>query len=251
MIVDQRQLRPRRAVQQVFALVAVARGEHLATPAAEQAVHAHQDAVLVVHAEHLGAVELRRGFRPLRRGQRRRRLPRQRHAHAEHAALARPGAYFQPVAEHLAQPVGDRQAEAEALFRAGLVAVQALELLEDHLQLVGRNARPAVPHFQAQAVLLVAHAEQDATLGVAEGVGEEVLQHPAQQLDVALHPQRAAVQAEVDALFLRQHPEFHAERLVQAVQREGAALGADPAAFQARDVQQVGDQILGRAQRGV
>ncbi|MNP27693.1 hypothetical protein D3C76_1206170 [compost metagenome] len=129
------------------------------------------------------------------------------------------------------------------------MAVQAFELFEDHLQLVRRDARAAVPDFQPQVPSLAAHAEQHVALGVAEGVGEEVLQHPAQQLDVALHPQRAAVQAEVDALFLRQHPEFHAERLVQAVQREGAALGADPAAFQARDVQQVGDQVLGRTQR--
>ncbi|MNN83795.1 hypothetical protein D3C81_2008830 [compost metagenome] len=55
MIVHQRQLRAHVLGQQVFALQAVARGPDLATPARQQAVHAGEDAVLVVDAEHLGA----------------------------------------------------------------------------------------------------------------------------------------------------------------------------------------------------
>ncbi|MNE34862.1 hypothetical protein D3C80_1286000 [compost metagenome] len=81
--------------------------------------------------------------------------------------------------QHPAQAVGDRQAQAQAFFGAGLVAVQALELLEDHLQLVVGDARATVPHLQPQALALAARAQQDRALAVAQGIGEEVLQHPA------------------------------------------------------------------------
>ncbi|MNC28100.1 hypothetical protein D3C75_762940 [compost metagenome] len=131
------------------------------------------------------------------------------------------------------------------------MTVQALEFLEDHLELVGRNARAAVPHFQAQMTPLAAHAEQHLALGVAEGVGQEVLQHPAQQLGVAVDALPAGADVQVDALLLGQGAEFHAEGVVQGVEGEGAALGGEAPAFQARDVQQVGDQVLGRTQRGV
>ena len=50
--------------------------------------------------------------------------------------------------EYPAQPVGNRQAQPQAFFGTGLVAVQPFEFLENHLALVLGNARPAVPDFQ-------------------------------------------------------------------------------------------------------
>ena len=115
------------------------------------------------------------------------------------------------MAEDPAQAVSDCQAETQAFLGAGLVAVQALELLEDHLALVLGNARAAVPDLQTQLPALAPRTEQYAASGIAEGVGEEVLQHPAQQLGVAVHGQGAGHHAEVHALLGGQHLEFGAE----------------------------------------
>ncbi|MNG23370.1 hypothetical protein D3C84_1079660 [compost metagenome] len=53
------------------------------------------------------------------------------------------------MAEHPAKPVGDGQAKTQAFLGAGLVAVQALELLEYHLALVFGDARTPIPDLQA------------------------------------------------------------------------------------------------------
>ncbi|MNT73975.1 hypothetical protein D3C72_2127390 [compost metagenome] len=113
-------------------------------------MHAGEDAVFVVDAQHLAAgQQLAIEFGAGRLGLGRRGTG-QRYADAEHAALAWPGTHLQPVFEYPAQAIGNRQAEAEAFLGAGLVAVQALELLEDDLELVLRDTRAAIPHRQAQ-----------------------------------------------------------------------------------------------------
>ena len=155
------------------------------------------------------------------------------------------------MAEYPAQAVGNRQAQAQSLLGSGLVAVQAFEFLEDVLALVLRDARAAVPDFNAQAFTFTAHAQQHAAAGIAEGVGEEVLQYPAQQFLVAVEPQAAAAHAKVHVLLDGQGLELDLEGVEQLVQGEVRQARCDPAAFQARDVQQVGDQVFGRAQRAV
>src|SRR5690606_11405872 len=98
--------------EQMLALQAVARRPYLAAPTSEQAVLAGQDTDRVVDEDHLSALQRlainRRYDRALCL---RRRFSRQRHTDAEHAALARPGAHFQAMAKHTAQPVGNRQAQ--------------------------------------------------------------------------------------------------------------------------------------------
>jgi len=59
------------------------------------------------------------------------------------------------------------------------------------------------------------------------------------------------VHAEINALLGGQHGELGAQRVVQVRQCEGVAIRGDTAVFQTRNVQQVGDQVLGRAQRAV
>ena len=98
---------------------------------------------------------------------------------------------------------------------------------------------------------LTAYAEQHTALGVAEGVGQEVLQDAPQQFDIAVDPQAAAAQAEVHAVFGSQHPELCTQGVEQIVQHKGMTVRSDAAVFQARDIQQVADQVLGRAQRAV
>ncbi len=150
--------------------------------------------------------------------------------------------------EHLAQPVGNRQAQAQAFLGAGLVAVEALEFLENHQAFVFGDARAAVPDLQTQPVALAAHAQQHTTLGIAEGIGEEVLQHPAEHLAVAVDPRPAAAQAKIHALLLGQCGEFAAQGVEQAGQREGLAVGLHAAAFETGNIQQVADQVFGRTQ---
>src|SRR5450830_1841745 len=155
------------------------------------------------------------------------------------------------MVQYAAQAIGDRQAQAEAFFSAGLVAVQTLELLENHLLFVLRDARAAIPYFQAQLALVSAYAQQYWAVGIAERIRQKVLQNASQQLDVTVDPQMTAAQAEAQALFLGQCLEFGTECVEQFVEHERLALRVDLAVFQARDVQQVADQVFGGTQRAV
>jgi len=56
---------------------------------------------------------------------------------------------LQAVPKYVAQAVGDGQAQAQAFFGAGLVAVEAFELFKNDLQFVFRDARATVPHLKA------------------------------------------------------------------------------------------------------
>src|SRR3989344_551430 len=149
------------------------------------------------------------------------------------------------MVQYATQAIGNRQAQAEALFGAGLVAVQAFELLKNHLLFILRNAGAAIPDFQAQLALVSAYTQQHWTVGIAESIRQKVLQNPAQQLDVTVHAQMTAAQAEAQALFLGERLEFGAEGVEQFVEHERLALRVDLAVFQARDVQQVADQVFG------
>src|SRR5450830_197778 len=102
-----------------------------------------------------------------------------RHADVEYTAAPRPGAHLQAMPKYPAESVGNRQAQPQAFFGPSLVAVEAFELFENHLALVLGNPRPAVPDFQGQQATLAPHPEQDRALGVAEGIGQEVLQDSA------------------------------------------------------------------------
>ena len=84
------------------------------------------------------------------------------------------------MAQHAAQTVGNRQPQPQAFFGARLMAVQAFELFENDLQFVVRDARPAIPHFKAQFTATSAYAQQHRPLGVAQGIGQEVLQNAPQ-----------------------------------------------------------------------
>ena len=79
------------------------------------------------------------------------------------------------------QQVGDTvrncQAKAEPL---AVAAVAAMEFLEHDALLFRGNTRAAVMHADGQRVAIATYAEQyAAAAGVADGVGEEILQHPA------------------------------------------------------------------------
>ena len=87
---------------------------------------------------------------------------------------------MQFMTQYAAKPVGNGQPEAQAFFGAGLMAVQAFELLENHLTFVFRNTWATVPDFEAQMRASTPYAQQYRALAVAERVGQEVLQNPSQ-----------------------------------------------------------------------
>src|SRR6187549_4279549 len=95
-----------------------------------------------------------------------------RQADPKRAALALDRVGADLPAHHVDHAAGDREAEAEALALARLVA--PVEALEDPLDLLFRNTRPGVDHLQHDLPLTVtAGANRNGTRQrrVLEGVG--------------------------------------------------------------------------------
>ena len=84
---------------------------------------------------------------------------------------------------------------------------------------------------------------------VAKCVGEEVLQHPPQQAHIAVDRKAALHHGELDPTGLGQHAEFRLEIVQHIAQGEIELLRLELARLEARDVQQIGDEILGRPRR--
>ena len=64
-----------------------------------------------------------------------------------------------------------------------------MELLENGLQLVGRNADAGIPDLQAQlAAARVATNQDAAALGIFDRVREQVADHLLEQVAIAAHP---------------------------------------------------------------
>src|SRR5690606_30908412 len=98
--------------------------------------------------------------------------------HRKTAALADPALQADIPAHQLGQLARDMEAKPRALLAAGIDVVDALlELLEDQLLLVFRNADSGVPHGDRDhAALAIANIDADAaTLGREfHGVREEI-----------------------------------------------------------------------------
>src|SRR3546814_7679433 len=90
----------------------------------------------------------------------------------------------------------------------------ATEFLEDRHLLSGRNAHAGIVHLDPQQSLLAAHTQQHATAWrVSHRVGEEVLQHPTQQLRVAAHPGVAGDVLERQATIGSERAELGSQRI--------------------------------------
>src|SRR6185437_12774948 len=128
----------------------------------------------------------------------------------------------------------------------------AAELLENQPLLGLRDAGAAVPHLDAPVPVDATAAQQRAAmLGVAQGVGEEVLQHPAQQLRVRMRPAARTDHAQADAAFLGERTELGGQRIEYLGQREVARADVEATALQLRDVEQASQQVFGGGQRTV
>ncbi len=149
--------------------------------------------------------------------------------------------------QQVGNAVRDGQAETEAL---AIAAVATVEFLEHHGLLLRRDAGAAVMHADRQCLAVPANAQQHAaTTGVADGIGQEVLQHPAQQQRVAVHPRAGRHMAELQAARRCKYSELLRKRIQHGRQRERARIGHQATGFQPRDIQQARQQIVGGIQR--
>ena len=128
------------------------------------------------------------------RERRLRRFSRDRQAHDELAAAARPVAVrFDGAAVHLHQRLHQRQADAQPVARALQRRIDLREHVEDARQFVGRDADAVVPHSDhgLPAFLLDGQPDVPAPVGELAGVVQQVADHLRQ-------PRRVGV--EIDGL---------------------------------------------------
>src|SRR5690606_19450631 len=107
-----------------------------------------------------------------------------RHRHRERRALADGRAYADVELQQIGEPAHDRKPEAET-FRASATAVDLVELFEDSIELIRRDADTGIRDLEIQLVAARGAPEPHfAALGIANGVGHEVAEQPAQQLGI-------------------------------------------------------------------
>ena len=177
---------------------------------------------------------------------------RERHLDRETASRGRPSkSTVDLVVEHARDALDDRQAEAQAARHLGAL-IEAVEFLEDRLLLRMRDAEPGIVDVDAQPPAPAPAADQHAAVGrVLDGVGDQVLQQPAQQPAVGLHRERGGHEFELRALLLRQRREFDLELAQQLVDAEADDLGLHRAGIEPRDVEQRAEDLLDRVERGI
>ncbi|MNV48407.1 hypothetical protein D3C71_1403110 [compost metagenome] len=155
-----------------------------------------------------------RGDRRRRGGQHVRCRP-QRQAYREHAAAPQGGTQPDRMAEQTADPLHDRQTQPGPAFLVHAV-IQPAEFFEDLALQALRYTGALVVHFDAQLTAIAAAAEQHAPArGVAQRVGEEVLQDAAQQRFIAHHHRTRIHPVQLQAAAVGSQSELAGQRFQQ------------------------------------
>ncbi len=129
---------------------------------------------------------------------------------------------------------------------------QTLELLEDRIHLFRRDARASVPDLPARYRAAPPQCQQhSAVAGVAQCIGEEILQDASQQAAVAVQPDIGHAHTQFQSACRRQWRELFVQRLRQCRGRCWGQFGPHRAGVQAGDVEQAFKQFLGVLQRAV
>ena len=224
---------------------AIAMDMHDAAPALQQRRERLQRKWIVVDRKHAQPVQGRSGRRCRRRAARQRRHPR--HLHAEYRAAPHVAAHLHARAEQSRDAIRDGQAETEPLPRRVLATT---EFLEQPVDMVWGDARSGVAHLDAQPVPAAPRAKDDAAArGVAHRIGQEVLQHPAQQRGIGMRPRIAMDITQRQPLGRRDRPELRRQRVEQFAHRDIACLRLQAARIEPRHVEQAAEQVLRRIQR--
>ena len=109
----------------------------------------------------------------------------------------------------------------------------------------GGNPDPCVENVEAHQVAAPARADEDRAGGrIFDRVGNQVLQHPAQQLAVRCHAQRRGRETKPQAALSCERFEFHLELAQHVADAEGGDVGLGGARIEMRDLQQRAEDIL-------
>ena len=155
------------------------------------------------------------------------------------------------MSEHAGNPVRNRQAEPEPALLIVVEFIQPPEFLEDLALLVRRNAGTGIPDFDAETAAASPATEQHVTvLGVANGVGKEILQHPPQQLRIGMDHMVAIRGAQSQPAVARQHGQLGNKRCHHLVQRKMLEVRLLRTGIEPRNVEQPTEQILAGDERG-
>ena len=118
----------------------------------------------------------------------RRFLSKERHLDGKDRALAWAGTDIDSVAQQLCQALHDGKTEAKALAALTRWIFELMELLENRLKLLFRNADSGIPNLDAQLVAAPPTAEQDlALIGIFDRVREQIADHLFEQARIAAH----------------------------------------------------------------
>jgi hypothetical protein len=156
-----------------------------------------------------------------------------RHRHRKHRAAAGVGIDGDAMVEHARQALDDREPKAQAA-RDPRALFQAVKFLEDLAALEHGNPDAGVVDADLQRRAAPPATDQHAPLrGVFDGVGDEVLQQPAQHQTVGFRSQRAGHEDQLQALGARARRELdlqraHQVRHLEARDRGRHGAGVEP-----------------------
>ncbi|HEX7080445.1 MAG TPA: hypothetical protein VF329_05480 [Gammaproteobacteria bacterium] len=131
-------------------------------------------------------------------------------------------------------------------------SIDLVELLEDRLDLIGRNADSRVRHFDLERSTAGDRPEPHGSpVGIAYGVRDEVAEQAAQQRDIGSHALAAALEHELESLLVGLRLEVRDETLEHVVDAAVDELRYDCAAVELADVEHGGEQVGHRIERSL
>src|SRR5215472_13291801 len=152
--------------------------------------------------------------------------------------------------QHARDPVDDREAEAKARGRVALVGPEPSELLEDDAELALGNAGPGIPHLDREAPVPPAAPDQHAAPPrIADGVRDEILQHPSQEGGIGNDHRPGWHQPETEATLLRHRLEGGGNALEHLADHDRARLRVERTGVELRYVEERLQQLVDGAER--
>src|SRR4029079_4172664 len=176
-----------------------------------------------------------------------------RRGHRDREARAVPGprGEMQGMLQAPRDAFDDRKPKAEAGFEA-LVLAETFELLKDDGLVLLGNTRTRIMDLDAQAAVLAAAThEHVAVARVFDRVGDEILQHPAQELAIGSDRERRSDHGEGKTALGRRRPEFAFEGIEKIIDAEDRAFGAKRSGIETRYVEESGKDVLDGAERSI
>ncbi len=239
------------SIQRRHCALLVGGGHHRAAPLFEQDSHAEQDALLIV--DHQQAPPRQR-IAQLRHDHRSRnplaghRLG-QWHVDTEHRAAPRLRSHQHRVVEHAGDSVDDGQPQPYSTAFRGSTDPELIELEEDRLQLLLRNAPPGVPNLDTQRPGAYARTHQDATpIGITAGIAEKITQDSRQQAEIGFDGETRDVVLQLQPCGSSDRLEFRHQRQQDIVKRVDVDIRFDRGLIELGDVEQIGQQVFGAFQ---